>query len=150
MKTREDSISIKHLFKNIYSNSNIQLLKTKFQQWLAVLTIIGKSHLLYNIPKRKLGALSVHISMCRDWLKTQPIFHQKDWNESLNDKLVNLYSQTKYLKQSKEIKQNWTETGKSDMKFCITFNHYYQSFISERVDQALDWLNHFQDFPTIS
>ena len=40
-----------------------------------------------------------------------------------------LQSQTKYLEQSKEIKQNWTELKNFDMCFCILFCCYCQKFI---------------------
>ena len=40
-------------------------------------------------------------------------------------------SLTKYLEQSKEIKQNWTGPEKLDICFSVIFNLHYQIFTSE-------------------
>ena len=37
---------------------------------------------------------------------------------------------TKYLEQSKEVKQNWTEAENFDNCFYKTFDRYYENFIS--------------------
>ena len=43
-----------------------------------------------------------------------------------------LQSWTKYLEQSKEIKQNLTGTENFDNCFCVIFDCYYKSFISAK------------------
>ena len=45
---------------------------------------------------------------------------------------LELQSRTQYLEESKEIKQNWTETKKNYICFFIIFHRYNRSFISGR------------------
>ena len=48
------------------------------------------------------------------------------------DGILELQSCTKYLDQSKNIKQNWTGAEISDNSFCVIFGRCYISFISGR------------------
>lgn len=43
-----------------------------------------------------------------------------------------IQSRTKFMKQSQEIKRNWTGQKNFEIWFCIIFDHLYQNFICER------------------
>ena len=52
-------------------------------------------------------------------------------NADQNNRYVNVQSWKNLMRQSKEIKKNWIGPKHFDICFCLTFNCYDKSFISE-------------------
>ena len=57
-----------------------------------------------------------------------------------------LKSCTKYLKQGKEIRQNWTAPETFDIWVCVIFDHYFKTFISGREAESLLPLSNYGIF----